>query len=89
MNALRIRGWFAFKVHGSEYTMAGLPDIMVCAEGLFVALETKLEDKMNNTSPRQDFVHGQIRAAKGTVAVVSTPAQAVLVVERALAAWKS
>lgn len=86
MSTLRAQGWFCFKVHGNEYTMAGLPDIIVCAKGVFVALETKEPDKANNTSVRQDLVHGQITAAGGVVSVATTPAQAVLVVERALAA---
>jgi hypothetical protein len=82
--ALRARGWFCFKVHGSEYMMAGLPDIVVCAEGVFVGLETKHPETRNDTSPRQDYVHSKIRQAGGTAVVVCSPAEAVRAVEKAL-----
>lgn len=84
MKELRLHGWFCFKVHGSEHMMAGLPDIIVCADGLFIGLETKMPSKRGNTSPRQDFVHGQIRAANGVAEVVSSPVEAVRLVEAAL-----
>jgi hypothetical protein len=80
MTALRLEGWFCFKVHGSEHMMAGLPDIIVCAEGLFIGLETKMPDKRNNTSARQDYVHGEIQAAGGYAGVVCSPEEAVHVV---------
>ena len=77
MAALRAEGWFCFKVHGTELVMAGLPDVIVCAEGFFIGLETKQPDKRSNTSGRQDFVHDQIRKAGGMAQVVVTPAEAV------------
>lgn len=84
MKELRLHGHFCFKVHGSEYMMAGLPDIVVCANGLFIGLETKLPETRNNTSPRQDYVHGQIREANGYVAVVTSPTEALAFVKKAL-----
>lgn len=81
---LRLEGWFCFKVHGSELMMAGLPDIVVCAEGLFVGLETKMPAKRNNTSVRQDHVHGQIVESGGAVFVVCSPEEAVRVVQSVL-----
>jgi hypothetical protein len=86
MNALRAEGWFCFKVHGTEMVMAGLPDIIVCASGYFIGLETKLPEKRSNTSPRQDFVHERIRVAGGTAEVVCSPEEAVIVVKRVIAA---
>lgn len=86
MKNLRLEGWFCFKVHGNEHTMAGLPDIIVCAEGLFIGLETKMPSKRDNTSPRQDYVHELIREAGGTAVVVTSVVEAVSVVRRALAA---
>lgn len=85
MDRLRLEGWFCFKVHGNEYMMAGLNDIIVCAEGKFIALETKMPDKRENTSARQDYVHEQIREAGGVTHVVWNVEQAVDVVQRALA----
>jgi hypothetical protein len=85
MDRLRLEGWFCFKVHGSETMMAGLPDIIVCAEGLFIGLEVKMPGKRYNTSPRQKFVHTQIRDAKGVAEVVCSADEAVSIVNAALA----
>lgn len=84
MTELRAQGWFCFKVHGSEFMMAGLPDVIVCAEGLFIGLETKEPEKANNTSPRQDYVHGLIREAGGIAIVVTSVDEAVEVVRKAI-----
>ena len=77
MAALRLEGWFCFKVHGSEWMMAGLPDIIVCAGGRFIGLETKVPDKRDNTSTVQEHVHSQIEAAGGDAFVVCSPDEAV------------
>ena len=84
MDALRLEGYFCFKVHGSEFMMAGLPDIIVCAEGLFIGLETKLPTARGNVSPRQSYVHTQIQHAGGVAAVVCSPAEALAVVKKHL-----
>lgn len=86
MGALRAEGWFCFKVHGSDKMMSGLPDIIVCAEGKFIGLETKMPEKVNNTSVIQEHRHSQIREAGGVAEVVTSPAQAVRIVRLALAA---
>ena len=82
---LRLEGWFCFKVHGNEYTMNGLPDIIVCAEGLFIGLETKMPDKRSNVSKDQTRIHRKIRDAGGAAVVVCSPDEAVAVVRRTLA----
>jgi|SRR6478735_2199715 len=84
--ALRLEGWFCYKNHGNEFTLAGLPDITVCAEGYFIALETKMPEKRTNTSVRQDFVMGQIIEAGGYAQVVCSPEEAVEVVHNVLRA---
>lgn len=61
---------FAFKVHGSRYMMVGLPDIIVCLAGGFVALEVKVPEERDETSPRQEYVIGLIRQAGGIAEVV-------------------
>lgn len=88
MDALRARGHFCFKVHGSEHMMSGLPDIIVCAKGLFIGLETKMPNKRDNTSARQVLVHGQIKHAGGVAQVVCSVQEAVQLVERTLEAWE-
>lgn len=81
MDRLRIEGYFAFKVHGDEFMMAGLPDLIVCANGLFIGLETKMPNSRGNVSPRQSYVHSLIEAAEGRAVVVCSPQEAVDEVE--------
>jgi len=84
MDALRAEGYFCFKVHGSEHMMAGLPDIIVCAGGLFIGLETKMPESRTNVSMRQQYVHGLIRAADGIAEVVCSSDEALKVIAKAL-----
>jgi Holliday junction resolvase len=78
--ALKRRGAFVFKIHGSEYMMSGLPDLIVCSNGLFVGLEVKMPGE--RPSIRQGYVHGRIKAAGGTVAVVRSVQEALDVLDR-------
>jgi hypothetical protein len=78
--ALRKRGAFCFKVHGSEYMMAGLPDIIVCYRGMFIALETKTPEGKDPTR-RQRYVHDRINNADGVVSVPRTVADALAVLD--------
>lgn len=75
MAALRQRGAFVFKVWGSEHMMAGLPDIIGCYRGWFIAVETKMPG--NTTSRRQDFVIDKIRKAGGRVVVAYSVSDAL------------
>lgn len=77
MDALRLEGVFCFKVHGSEYMMAGLPDIVACVDGRFVGLETKLPGERDNTSKIQEHRHAEIRLAGGECFVVCSVAEAL------------
>jgi len=86
LDALRLEGYFAFKVHGSKYMMAGLPDIIVCAHGLFIGLETKVPGKLENTSVSQKRVHAKIVAAEGAVYTVASVRRALEVVKETLTA---
>lgn len=41
-------GCYEFKVHGSQYMKAGIPDIICCYKGLFIGIETKVgKNKMS------------------------------------------
>lgn len=84
MKALRKEGWFAEKLHGSQYMRAGLPDILCIAEGYYFGLETKHPETINDTSVSQDRCHEDIRKAGGFAAVVYTPQQAVHLVKTQL-----
>lgn len=84
MNEIRAKGYFCFKVHGGPTMMAGLPDIIVCADGYYIGLETKLPSKRKDTSPRQDYVHELIRQAGGTAVVVCSAVEALRVIDQVL-----
>ena len=60
---LKSLGAYCFKVHGSIYMRAGIPDIICCLNGLFIGIETKDGD---NTPSELQKAHGrQIKKAKG------------------------
>lgn len=84
ITALRAEGWFAFKVHGSALMMSGLPDIICCADGYFIGIETKMPQYRTNTSPAQDLRRDQIADAAGYYVVVCSPAEAVEMVQNYL-----
>lgn len=84
MDAIRYEGYFCFKVHGGPLMMAGLPDIIVCAEGKFIGLETKMPSMRHNVSVIQDHVHKKIIAAQGVAAVVCSPQEALNVIYASL-----
>lgn len=84
MDAVRAQGHFCFKVHGNEHMMAGLPDIIVCAEGKFIGLETKMPATRGNVSPRQVLVHSLIENARGVARVVCSPEEALAVIAEVL-----
>ena len=87
MEAMRLEGWFCFKAHGNEFMMAGLPDIICCADGLFVGLETKKPEARNKEDAHvrnQKRVQAKIRAAGGCSQPVTSVEEAIEVVELAL-----
>lgn len=62
-------GAFTFKIHGGPQMMSGLPDIVCCFKGFFIGIEVKQPGQ--KPTPRQEFVHSQIKRAGG-VAIVAT-----------------
>lgn len=77
MIALREEGAFCNKNHGSEYSMAGLPDISGCFHGMYFGFETKLPESRSNTSAMQERVMQKIRDAGGVAQVVCTADEAL------------
>lgn len=61
------QGVFAYKVHGSEYQPAGIPDISGIYQGWSVWCEVKLPG--NKPSDIQEHRISQIRSAGGLVVV--------------------
>ena len=61
-------GCFCWKQHGSPYSTIGLPDIICCIAGRFVAFEVKTED--GRLTALQDRTLSRIRDAGGVAYVV-------------------
>ena len=61
--------WWGFKVQGSAQQMRGVPDIVGCYRGLFVAFEIK-RPFLGKVSKIQHHMIDQIKAAKGRAFVV-------------------
>ena len=59
---------FFWKEHGGQYGTAGIPDIIVCYKGWFIALEAKVGK--NKPTKLQAATIDKIRQAGGTAAVV-------------------
>lgn len=80
-DALRARGVFVFKVHGSEFMMAGLPDLVACAWGQFVGLEVKNPGSRADRSRIQKHRAEQIARAGGVATVVTSVREALEIVD--------
>jgi len=70
--ALRDRGGWWFKTHGSAYQMAGVPDIIGCYKGRFIAFEVKIPGGEFKLSKRQRFILSRIDYNGGYSNVVSS-----------------
>ena len=54
---------FCFKEHGGMYGTAGIPDVIVCFNGRFVAFEVKTPS--GKLTKLQEITIAKIKAAKG------------------------
>ena len=61
---------FFWKEHGGQYGTAGIPDLIVCYKGKFIAFECKVGN--NKATPLQDATIKQILRAGGYALVVRT-----------------
>ncbi len=76
---LRRRGAFVEKVHGSGYQRRGLPDLIVCYRGRYIAFEVKAG--AGKTTPLQDLALGEIMAAGGQAHVVRSVDEVARVID--------
>ena len=67
---LRDLGAWCFKVHGSPYQRAGVPDLLCCHKGVFYAFEVKRPGE--KATPIQAHELEQVQAAGGTATVVTS-----------------
>lgn len=75
------RGCFGFKIHGGPTMMAGLPDLIFCYRGRFIALEIKTPDPSSQPSTIQRRRIKEIREAGGRAFVVRSVASAMRVLD--------
>lgn len=73
---LRARGGFWIKIHGSPFQLAGIPDIIGCYRGRFIAFEVKREAGMVPTRI-QMYQLKKITQAGGFARVIFTAEQAL------------
>lgn len=64
---------FCWKEHGGMYGTAGIPDIIACVDGRFVAFEVKTET--GRLSKLQEVTLGRIRDAGGRAYMVRSAAE--------------
>lgn len=81
LEQLRPRGGFWIKIHGSPFQIAGIPDILGCYEGRFIAFEVK-RDSMGRPTKLQVFQMNQIRRAGGVARLIWTAEQALELLDR-------
>ena len=72
----RFQGSYWLKIPGTRY-LAGVPDLIGCVEGRFVALEVKRPDTSYGVTERQEANIKRIRDAEGIAAVVTSVEEAI------------
>lgn len=65
---------FFWKEHGGIYGTSGIPDIIVCIDGRFIALEVKTQK--GKTTPLQNAVIKKIHSSGGFAFVVRSVEEA-------------
>jgi hypothetical protein len=78
--ALTERGAWVVKTHGSPH-LAGIPDLLVCYMGRFIALEVKRPETRGTVTRRQQHFLDEIEKAGGWSAVVTSVEEALDVIQ--------
>lgn len=73
-----------YKMHGSEYMESGIPDLIGCIEGKFVAIEVKHPDTSHDVTPIQQARMDRIHEAGAIVLVAEDSEEAIEVINRIL-----
>lgn len=68
---LKDKGYWFFKVHGSIFQPSGIPDILACINGTFVAIEVK-RSKGGVVSPLQKAQIAKIKENGGIAGVANS-----------------
>jgi len=67
---LKARGIWHYMPVQNGMGVVGIPDLICCWDGKFLAIETKAPGKRANTTPNQDARIKEIQQAKGWALVV-------------------
>jgi Holliday junction resolvase len=78
---LNSRGGFWMKIHGSPFQVAGIPDIIGCYRGRFIAFEVKRSAEERPTK-LQVYQMKKITQAGGVARVIFTVDQAEALINR-------
>lgn len=70
---------FCWKTHGGMYGTAGIPDIIACINGRFVAFEVKTET--GKTTRLQEITIQRIKDAKGQAFTVRSAAEVAAILK--------
>lgn len=73
---------FFWKEHGGIYGTSGIPDIIVCIDGRFIALEVKTQK--GKTTPLQNAAIRKIRSSGGFAFVVRSAEEAKNAIDSAM-----
>lgn len=73
---------FFWKEHGGIYGTSGIPDIIVCIDGRFIALEVKTQK--GKTTPLQNAAIRKIRNSGGFAFVVRSVKEAKNAIDSAM-----
>ena len=71
---------FAWKEHGGMYGVAGIPDIIACVGGRFVAFEVKMPG--NKMTKLQEITIQKIKDAKGQAFMVTSAAEVAAILKK-------
>ena len=75
------KGIYHFKVHGSKFMPAGIPDIVCCFEGSFLGIEVKRPGAKSEQSAQQKVHERNINKSGGTYLLVDSLEEVVAYVE--------
>lgn len=75
----QVDGLFFWKEHGGQYGTAGIPDIIVCYKGKFIAFECKRPG--GRPTLLQKITMNKIEKAKGIVKIVTSVEEVKKIIE--------
>lgn len=69
---LKSKGAWVLKTHGGPFQRKGIPDLLVCYNGVFIGMEVKLPNKLNTLTELQRNQLRSIKESGGIACVVTS-----------------